>query len=150
MGETIRCVSLYLGNDCWIIFNLIWIRTSRLCEIAWNIYGDPEFLRSSPRCIVQTTEYDSRAKNRVHGQGAVRLHQFYAIEVLKYCDRMGWQWGLAFLQPGTSHTNQRKMLRRGIGPQRLGGHNPIIERITAKLMLEMREFKGNPLPLVLK
>jgi hypothetical protein len=28
---------------CWWIY-LTWIRTSRLCEIAWNIHGDPEFV----------------------------------------------------------------------------------------------------------
>jgi hypothetical protein len=28
---------------CWWIY-LTWIRTSRLCEIAWNIHGNPEFV----------------------------------------------------------------------------------------------------------
>jgi hypothetical protein len=54
------------------------------------------------------------------------------------------------MNPGPSHSNQRKMLRKGIGPQRLVGHNPIIESATAKLMLEIRGFKGDPPPLVLK
>ena len=70
------------------------------------------------------------------------------IKVVKSRDRMGWRWLPGFLEPGPSHSNQRKMLRRGIGPQRLGGHNPILERVTANLMLEMRDLKGDLPPLV--
>ncbi|KIM20898.1 hypothetical protein M408DRAFT_41311, partial [Serendipita vermifera MAFF 305830] len=33
---------------------------------------------------------------------------------------MGNQWNPAFIQPGHHHANQRKMLRRGLGPQRVG------------------------------
>ncbi|KIM28343.1 hypothetical protein M408DRAFT_329443 [Serendipita vermifera MAFF 305830] len=57
---------------------------------------------------------------------------------------MKWQWSTAFIQPGPSHSNQRKMLRRGIGPQRVGSHTPNIEKNTGKLMLTLHSLEGNP------
>lgn len=64
---------------------------------------------------------------------------------------MGWQWSLAFMDAVPTHANQRKMLRRGIGPQRIGSHNHIFEKVAAKLMLELHNLKGDfPSPLVLK
>lgn len=63
---------------------------------------------------------------------------------------MGWQWSLAFIDPGPSHSNQRKMLRKGIGPQRIGSHNHLIEGITAKSMLTLHDAKGDPHELILK
>jgi cytochrome P450 len=57
---------------------------------------------------------------------------------------MAFGWGTPFLQPGPHHSNQRKMLRRGIGPQRVGSYDPIIESEIAKLMTELERFQGNP------
>jgi cytochrome P450 len=53
-------------------------------------------------------------------------------------------WSTAFIQPGTSHSNQRKMLRRGIGPQRIGSYDPTMEFEIARFMPELEAFEGNP------
>ncbi|PVF93588.1 cytochrome P450 [Serendipita vermifera] len=57
---------------------------------------------------------------------------------------MGWHWALTFNQATARHANQRKMLRQGIGPQRVGSHDTLIESEIAKLMPELETFKGNP------
>jgi cytochrome P450 len=57
---------------------------------------------------------------------------------------MGWKWSLAVVQPGPSHSNQRKMLRRAIGPQRVGSHDAYIESETAKLLTTFEKFEGDP------
>lgn len=64
------------------------------------------------------------------------------------CDLMGWDWDLAFIQPGPHHSNQRKMLRRVIGPQTVGQHDPLIESTVAKFMTVLETFQGNPNDLV--
>lgn len=55
---------------------------------------------------------------------------------------MGWEWEMPLLQPGPSHSNQRKMLRRAIGPQRVGSHDPRIELEVAKLITLLNTFQG--------
>lgn len=57
---------------------------------------------------------------------------------------MGLEWSTAFLQPGPSHSNQRKMLRKSIGPQRVTIYNTLIETEAAKLMLTLQTLKGDP------
>jgi cytochrome P450 len=64
--------------------------------------------------------------------------------------RMGWQWSVGFMQPGPRHSNQRKMLRRGIGPQAIGSYNPLIEKTATNLMLSLQDFEGNPHHLLLR
>ncbi|PVF97327.1 cytochrome P450 [Serendipita vermifera] len=59
-------------------------------------------------------------------------------------------WSTAFIQPGPHHSNQRKMLRRGIGPQRIGSYDSLIETAVAKLMAELETFQGNPSPTILR
>jgi len=63
---------------------------------------------------------------------------------------MGLEWLLTFLQPGYHLSEQRKMLHRGIGPQRISSHNEKIEQNTTKLMLELRTCEGNPRPLIVR
>ncbi|KIM28323.1 hypothetical protein M408DRAFT_329427 [Serendipita vermifera MAFF 305830] len=74
---------------------------------------------------------------------AGRKIPYMALEV------MGNQWSAAFIQPGPHHSNQRKMLRRGIGPQRVGSHTPIIEKNATRLMMALQSFEGDPHKLVL-
>lgn len=59
-------------------------------------------------------------------------------------DLVGWSWNLGLVQPGIHHYNQRKMLRRAIGPQRVGSHDPLIESVVANLMTVLNTFEGNP------
>jgi hypothetical protein len=63
---------------------------------------------------------------------------------------MGFGWSTAFIQPGIHHSNQRKMLRRGIGPQRIGSYDSAIESGVAKFMVELQKFQGNPNPALLR
>jgi hypothetical protein len=58
------------------------------------------------------------------------------------------QWVLAHLQPGPHFSEQRKMLRRGIGPQRVGSHDEKIEKNTIRLMPELGQFGGSPRSLI--
>ncbi|PVG04930.1 cytochrome P450 [Serendipita vermifera] len=61
---------------------------------------------------------------------------------------LGWDWMLAFVQPNSHHANQRKMFRRGIGPQKINSHDELIESEVEKLMPVLQTFQGNPLPAV--
>jgi hypothetical protein len=36
------------------------------------------------------------------------------------------------------------MLRRALGPQRVGSHDPVVESEVAKLMVALNTFRGNP------
>jgi len=58
------------------------------------------------------------------------------------------QWVLAHIQPGPHFQEQRKMLRRGIGPQRIGSHNEKIEKHATRLMVALNSFKGSPHELI--
>ena len=64
------------------------------------------------------------------------------------CYRMGMHWVLAHIQPGPYFSEQRKMLRRGIGPQRVGSHNEKIEKHTTQLMVALSNFEGSPHELI--
>jgi cytochrome P450 len=61
---------------------------------------------------------------------------------------MGWEWSLAFMNPGPTLLEHRKLLRRGIGPQRISSHNPLIERATAEMMVKLKAFEGDPAIIV--
>ncbi|PVF92510.1 cytochrome P450 [Serendipita vermifera] len=57
---------------------------------------------------------------------------------------MGWDWSVGFRQADETHQTIRKMLRTGIGPQRVGSHDPLIERTAIKWLLTIQDFKGDP------
>ncbi|PVF92960.1 cytochrome P450 [Serendipita vermifera] len=59
-------------------------------------------------------------------------------------DLMGFRWATTLLQPGVHHSNQRKMFRRGIGPQRIGSYDSAIELAVAEFMTQLETFHGNP------
>ncbi|PVF97322.1 cytochrome P450 [Serendipita vermifera] len=61
---------------------------------------------------------------------------------------MGWEWEMPLLQPGPHHSNQRKMLHRAIGTQRVGSHDPRIESEVAKLVAVLSTFQGTPITVV--
>jgi hypothetical protein len=63
---------------------------------------------------------------------------------------MSWGWGMVFLEPGPHHSEQRKMLRKGIGPQRIGSHGEKVEKNADKLMLTFNNFRGDPFPHILR
>jgi cytochrome P450 len=55
---------------------------------------------------------------------------------------------LAFVQPTSHHANQRKMFRRGLGPQRIASHDDLIASEVAKLTQDLQTFQGNPIPII--
>ena len=57
-------------------------------------------------------------------------------------------WVLGHIQPGPHLSEQRKMLRRGIGPQRVGSHDEKIEKHATRLMVALNNFQGNPRKLI--
>jgi hypothetical protein len=57
---------------------------------------------------------------------------------------MGWHWALSLVQPGIHHSNQRKYLRRAIGPQGIASHETRIEIEVTKLIPILSKFQGNP------
>jgi cytochrome P450 len=57
---------------------------------------------------------------------------------------MGWDWSVGFRQADETHQTIRKMLRTGIGPQRVGSHDPLIERTAVKWLLTIQDLKGDP------
>jgi hypothetical protein len=61
---------------------------------------------------------------------------------------MGWEWNLAFMDPDPPVLEQRKLLRRGIGPQRIASHNPLIEKAAAEMMVKLKMFEGDPAIIV--
>ncbi|PVG01693.1 cytochrome P450 [Serendipita vermifera] len=61
-----------------------------------------------------------------------------------FINLMEWHWSLIHIQATQSHSNQRKMLRQAIGPQRVGSHDFMIESTVANLMVELETFQGNP------
>jgi hypothetical protein len=53
-------------------------------------------------------------------------------------------------QPDFSHQHIRKMLRRGIGPQRVSNHDPLVEKSTRQLLLESQGLRGNPADTIIQ
>ncbi|PVF93573.1 cytochrome P450 [Serendipita vermifera] len=57
---------------------------------------------------------------------------------------VGFGWNPLFIPPGDHLFHQRKMLRRAIGPHRVGTHDQIIEFEIGKLMTVLETFQGDP------
>ncbi|KIM28315.1 hypothetical protein M408DRAFT_23718 [Serendipita vermifera MAFF 305830] len=57
---------------------------------------------------------------------------------------MGLWWTMPNLPPGPKLAEARKMLRRAIGPQRVGHHDPAIEKSAARAMVTLQTVKGGP------
>ncbi|KIM28405.1 hypothetical protein M408DRAFT_23786 [Serendipita vermifera MAFF 305830] len=62
---------------------------------------------------------------------------------------MGLAWTLPNLPPGGKHAEVRKMMRRAIGPQRVGHHDPVVEKCAARLALKLQTVKGDPSQIIL-
>lgn len=64
--------------------------------------------------------------------------------------RLGWSWNLTGRAADSTHEQIRQMLRRGIGPQRVSSHDPLIERSTHELLLKLNGLMGDPSPSVIE
>ncbi|KIM28322.1 hypothetical protein M408DRAFT_139912 [Serendipita vermifera MAFF 305830] len=111
----------------------------RFCE--WQKeYGDIVSIElpGTPMIVLNSYEVVQELLNKRPNTTAGRKIGYMALEV------MGSQWHTTVLQPGAQHSYQRKMLRRAIGPQRVGSHDLVIEKNVTKLMLTLQKFEGNP------
>ncbi|KIM28309.1 hypothetical protein M408DRAFT_23713 [Serendipita vermifera MAFF 305830] len=115
----------------------------RFCE--WQKeYGDIVSVEipGMPMVILNSYETVQELLNKRPNTTAGRKIGYMAFEI------MGFQWAFTFLQPGFRHSTQRKMLRRGIGPQRVGSHDQTIEKNVTKLMISLSASQGNPRHLI--
>ncbi|PVF91243.1 cytochrome P450 [Serendipita vermifera] len=65
---------------------------------------------------------------------------------------MGWEWSLGTRQADTTHLAMRKILRHGIGPQRVSIHDPLIEQVSSRWLPTAQNLKGEiiqPLSLLM-
>ncbi|PVF93462.1 cytochrome P450 [Serendipita vermifera] len=112
----------------------------RFCEWS-NAYGDIVYAPVPGLSMVILNSYDVAQElltKRPNSTGGRKGG--YLVLTL-----MGWHWSVLFLQSShPSHVNQRKMLRKAMGPQRVGSHDITIESTVAKLMLELETLQGNP------
>ncbi|KIM19583.1 hypothetical protein M408DRAFT_31100 [Serendipita vermifera MAFF 305830] len=116
------------------------------CREWQKEYGDIVSIElpGTPMVILNSYEMVQELLNKRPNSTAGRKAGYMVLEV------MGIHWSTAVIQPGLPHSAQRKMLRRGIGPQRVGSHDPIIEKNVAKLMLTLQNFQGDPHPILLR
>jgi hypothetical protein len=60
------------------------------------------------------------------------------------------RWRLPMLQPGQIHQDQRKLLRRVIGPQELSKHQHLVASEVHALLSDLNGFSGEPSRTVAK
>jgi hypothetical protein len=63
---------------------------------------------------------------------------------------MDWKWGLPLRPADKTHQEMRKMLRRGIGSQRIGSHDDLFDECAKELMLHFQVTRGEPIPVITK
>ncbi|KIM28310.1 hypothetical protein M408DRAFT_308234 [Serendipita vermifera MAFF 305830] len=117
----------------------------RFCE--WQReYGDIVSLEilGTPMIIVNSHEIVQELLNKRPSSTAGRNAGYMVLQV------MGLHWITPLIQPGTHHSNQRKMLRRGMGPQRVASHDSKIEKNTRNLIITLQNFQGDPRHLILQ
>jgi cytochrome P450 len=64
--------------------------------------------------------------------------------------RMYIGWFMALLQPGPTLTEQRKVLRKAIGPQTAQEYDWMIQRESKQLIQSLSGFIGDPLPKLVR
>ncbi|KIM28319.1 hypothetical protein M408DRAFT_69838 [Serendipita vermifera MAFF 305830] len=117
----------------------------RFCE--WQReYGDIVSVEvpGTPVVIINSYDIVQELLNKRPSTTAGRKVGYMVLRI------MGNQWSPAFIQPGPDHSNQRKMLRRGLGPQRVGSHDQTIEKNVTQLMLSLRSSQGDPHHLIIE
>ncbi|PVF92956.1 cytochrome P450 [Serendipita vermifera] len=105
-----------------------------------NVYGDIVYAPVlGINMVILNTHDTAHELLSKRPNSTSRRHISYLVETLMTID-----WSIPVLQPGAPLANQRKMLRRGIGPQRIGSYDHLVESSVAKLMAELETFQGNP------
>ncbi|PVF93586.1 cytochrome P450 [Serendipita vermifera] len=111
------------------------------CFNEWaTIYGEIVYAPIPGMNIFILNSYESAQEllGKRPGSTAGRRFGYLSTELI------GWQWNMIFHQPSPQLFDQRKMLRRAIGPQRVGSHDPLIESVAAQLLTTLTTFHGDP------
>jgi hypothetical protein len=58
--------------------------------------------------------------------------------------RMGFGWGLAYLPPGDSHNEQRKIFNQVIGPRAVTVFDTMLQEGADDFCKSLRGFSGDP------
>lgn len=115
----------------------------KFCEWA-RIYGDIVYapLPGTEIVILNSYEVAHELLAKRPSSTAGRNFGYLASEL------MGLDWQLNVKQPGPSHSEQRKMLRRTIGPQNVGRHDATIESMARKILNGLNKFQGCPTSVI--
>lgn len=105
-------------------------------------YGDLVYvdIAGMPMLIVNTYELAQELLSKRANINSDRKVGYMALHLMET------EWNLAFIQPGAKHQFMRKMLRRGIGPQRIASHDHLIQDRVSELMVSLLKLKGAPGP----
>ena len=58
--------------------------------------------------------------------------------------RMGFGWGLAYLRPGDTHNEQRKIFNQVIGPRAVTVFDTMLQEGADELCKALHGFSGDP------
>jgi hypothetical protein len=58
---------------------------------------------------------------------------------------MDWGWSSFFMEADSHHLKQRKMMRRGTGPQGIGRYNHLFESEVTRVAMDLQTVQGSPL-----
>lgn len=61
---------------------------------------------------------------------------------------MGWGWSVVLRNADSAHLAMKRMLRRGIGLQRISSHDLLFEQSANQLLLSLRGVQGNSFSLI--
>ncbi|KIM28306.1 hypothetical protein M408DRAFT_329415 [Serendipita vermifera MAFF 305830] len=115
----------------------------RFCE--WQKeYGEIVSVEVPGTSMVILNSYDIAQEllNKRPNSTARRNIGYMMLEV------MGIKWSTSSIQPGPLHSERRKMLRRGIGPQRVVSHDYVVEKNVNRLIVKLQSVQGDPQPVV--
>jgi cytochrome P450 len=62
---------------------------------------------------------------------------------------MNHGWFTVGQQPGPAHTEQRKIMRKAMGPQVISKYDGMIYQEAEKLLKVLSGFSGDPRPLII-
>lgn len=71
----------------------------------------------------------------------------YSVMVMELMNQL---WFTINQQPGPAHTEQRKIIRKAIGPQEVPHYDYVLEQEAEKLLKRLSGFKGDPRPLLVQ
>jgi hypothetical protein len=58
---------------------------------------------------------------------------------------MDWGWSSFFMEPDSHHLKQRRMMRRGVGPQGTSRCNHLFELEVTRAAIDLQTVQGSPM-----